>query len=1163
VGRLGAKLDKRGLELTLQFQDYWPASVNASATNNVWVVGWDGKTRTYTTSWGAVQTVTDKDLYDAAVVATNSVFAAGNQRFLTYTGTWSSRTGGTGQTVYGIDGYGATGVWMATAYDATYGNVQVTTDGGRSWTTKTTPDNAKNMQSVSVIDQNNIWICGDRYIYYWNGTAFTQQLSANIIVRGISMASTTRGWAVTNDGRIRYYPGTNWNDSYNTRGDVYGVSAADTTHVWAVGAAGGIWYTSTGGSAFTQQTSVPNTTTTLYGVTAVNSSTAWAAGSGGAIWYTTNSGATWSAQTSGVSVALRSVSAVNASTAWAVGDGGKIVYTTNAGATWTLQTNASTTDLYAVWAYDANNIWASGLSGTMLFADPPYVGAVSPRYTAPGSTVDAVVYGGYTHFDRYSSVVDMGTGVTATPVDNDNNSTTWMATQITVDPGAALGPRDVNVTTGDEVAVTLKGGFVVGTQPTIAEVSPASAAAGSTLDVEVAGSATGFDDTSQALFGAGVTVNSLAANGPNKVVANITVADGAAPGARDVNVVTGQEVPMALAGGFSVLPRPQVTAVSPDLGNAGDMITIDGAGFGDERSYLGGHAVSLVEFGGKPAAACPTWTDNRIVCEVPGNVESGPVTVKTPGGTSNAYKVFDVNYPAPTITSITPDSGTRVTKVSVTDLAGTGFRPGASVRLERSGQADILATDVSVTSPTRITCQLPISGDAATGAWDLTMENTDHKSATLNGAFAVKAAGSGGSTWYLAEGSTAWGFNTDIAIINPNNQQVTVRVTYLTNGGPVHRPDITMAPLSRTTINPVDQDNLLNTDFSTKVECLEGKSIACDRTMFWRGPGAQGAEGHSSIGVTNPATAWYLPEGSSAWGFECWLLLMNPSSTPATCTVTYMVEGTGPVLKQKTVPANSRASFNIADDIGSADASIMVTSDVPVIPERAMYRNNRREGHDSIGVTAPSNDFYLAEGSTAWGYTTYVLIENPNPGPCDVTVSYMTPDGKVTKPAFTLPGLSRKTIKVNDALPGTDLSAMVHGTLPIVAERAMYWDNGTGEACHDSIGTPSAQPTWYLADGRSGYGFERTFETWTLVQNPNDTPVDISVTYLTYNGAANKSFTDTIPANSRRSYNMADKIKDASAGTVVESKTAGKNIIVERSMYWDNRSAGTCTIGSW
>src|SRR5450756_611442 len=169
-----------GSSWTLQFQDYWPASVNASATNNVWVVGWDGKTRTYTTSWGAVQTVTDKDLYDAAVVATNSVFAAGNQRFLTYTGTWSSRTGGTGQTVYGIDGYGATGVWMATAYDATYGNVQVTTDGGRSWTTKTTPDNAKNMQSVSVIDQNNIWICGGRYIYYWNGTAFTQQLSANI-----------------------------------------------------------------------------------------------------------------------------------------------------------------------------------------------------------------------------------------------------------------------------------------------------------------------------------------------------------------------------------------------------------------------------------------------------------------------------------------------------------------------------------------------------------------------------------------------------------------------------------------------------------------------------------------------------------------------------------------------------------------------------------------------------------------------------------------------------------------------------------------------------------------------------------------------------------------------------------------------------------------------
>ena len=81
-----------------------------------------------------------------------------------------------------------------------------------------------------------------------------------------------------------------------------------------------------------------------------------------------------------------------------------------------------------------------------------------------------------------------------------------------------------------------------------------------------------------------------------------------------------------------------------------------------------------------------------------------------------------------------------------------------------------------------------------------------------------------------------------------------------------------------------------------------------------------------------------------------------------------MIEGEGPADEStKTVPANSRASFNMADDIGSKDASIKVTSDVPVIPERAMYRNNRREGHDSIGTTTPATDYYLAEGTTGYG----------------------------------------------------------------------------------------------------------------------------------------------------------------------------------------------------
>jgi hypothetical protein len=161
--------------------------------------------------------------------------------------------------------------------------------------------------------------------------------------------------------------------------------------------------------------------------------------------------------------------------------------------------------------------------------------------------------------------------------------------------------------------------------------------------------------------------------------------------------------------------------------------------------------------------------------------------------------------------------------------------------------------------------------------------------------------------------------------------------------------------------------------------------------MTWTGTGAASPEAHNSVGVTSPASTWYLPEGSSEWGFETWLLIQNPNNSEATATVTYMTEYDGPKVVTHTVPANSRATFSMETDIGKKDASIKVEANLPVIPERAMYRNNRREGHDSIGTTAPATDYYLAEGATGWGsnFITYVLVQNPQSSPTDDVAPFL------------------------------------------------------------------------------------------------------------------------------------------------------------------------------
>ena len=62
-----------------------------------------------------------------------------------------------------------------------------------------------------------------------------------------------------------------------------------------------------------------------------------------------------------------------------------------------------------------------------------------------------------------------------------------------------------------------------------------------------------------------------------------------------------------------------------------------------------------------------------------------------------------------------------------------------------------------------------------------------------------------------------------------------------------------------------------------------------------------------------------------------------------------MIEGEGFKPVEHKIPLDSRKTYNMADDIGNKDASIKVDSDIPVIPERAMYWSNRGSGTDTIG----------------------------------------------------------------------------------------------------------------------------------------------------------------------------------------------------------------------
>ena len=590
-------------------------------------------------------------------------------------------------------------------------------------------------------------------------------------------------------------------------------------------------------------------------------------------------------------------------------------------------------------------------------------------------------------------------------------------------------------------------------------------------------------------------------------------------------------------------------------------VTLNEFGYARDYDYLSGTSMACPCAAGTGAlvrskypAYTPAQTQSRL--QSTADNPSGPGRNDYFGwGRVNAWRAVGGTNPAPFTDKVVPESGPPGTQVTITG-SGFGSTRDSGIKATATSYVSfngVQATEYQKWSDTEIQCTVP-DGASSGPVTVVTSAGSSGKEKT----FTVSSP-----TWYLAEGSTDWGFTTYITIENPNTSEVSCHVTYMTGSGAKQIPDVTLPPESQLTFNP--QSDLGNTDFSTKVECTDPKkNIAVDRTMTWTGPGAKSPEAHSSVGVSLPAKTWYLPEGSCQWGFETWLLMQNPNDTEATCQVTYMTEGKGYKAVEHKVPANSRKTYNMADDTGfPADASVKVESDIPVIPERAMYRNNRREGHDSIGTTTPAPDYYLAEGTTDWGFTTYVLVQNPNSSPTDVSITYMTGSGPVEMPAVRMDPNSRKTIRVNDIpeMKSRDLSTRVHGSAPIIAERAMYWggDKPQGEACHDSIGMSQPHATFYLPDGQTSDGRE----TWTLVQNPNGEEVEVEVSYLTPSGQGNKVRADKVPANSRRTYSMADSIPAGRAAIMVTSKTPGKKIMVERAMYWNNRGAGTDTVGGY
>ncbi len=299
---------------------------------------------------------------------------------------------------------------------------------------------------------------------------------------------------------------------------------------------------------------------------------------------------------------------------------------------------------------------------------------------------------------------------------------------------------------------------------------------------------------------------------------------------------------------------------------------------------------------------------------------------------------------------------------------------------------------------------------------------------------------------------------------------------------------------------------------------------------------------------------WFFAEGCTAYGFEEYILFANPSDERAFVSVRFMTPSGAKDPYPVVVPPKSRKTLRVNDVLPDSNVSVKIEADREIFCERSMYWNQMSEGTGSPGIQAPSYSWFFAEGCTAHGFETFILIQNPGNLPATVEITYLTPTGSVRKPTFRLPSLSRHTINVFDDVPFSDVSVSVRADRRIVVERSMYWDSRRGGHC--SSGTTGSCYKWYLAEGTTGWGFDE----YVLVANPSAHPV--SVEFKEAISSESKTLASVrVPAGSRFTLFLDELIPERDAALGVFSDGG---IVVERAMYWGDGSgrAGHCTVGS-
>lgn len=238
-----------------------------------------------------------------------------------------------------------------------------------------------------------------------------------------------------------------------------------------------------------------------------------------------------------------------------------------------------------------------------------------------------------------------------------------------------------------------------------------------------------------------------------------------------------------------------------------------------------------------------------------------------------------------------------------------------------------------------------------------------------------------------------------------------------------------------------------------------------------------------------------------------------------------------------------------------------------VVAERTMSFGDGWGGHTGKALTAPSTQWFLAEGAATSFFQTFILMTATGDVAPRVTLNFLLEDGEVVSVPYDFPTApGRLTLWANElcvprtgdagcqrVLAGRAFSTRITADRPITVERAMYFNRGgrTFEGGHASAAVPAPATRWFVAEGATG----PNFDTYLLIANPGSVDTVATVRYLTPEGPYATTY--VVRANSRLTLFVDAELGAASGRDALHTQidvsadiSATEPIVVERAMYW-------------